>query len=71
MEKWCQDHTVLKMTTAPYFMKFVWYITLVTDTINFALILSIGTNFILVTTMKKTARSLILSGHTGWKSGGI
>jgi len=53
------------MTTAPYFMKFVWYIRLVTDTINFALILSIGTNFILVTTMKKTARSLILSGHTG------
>jgi len=56
---------VLKLTTANYFMKFVWYTRLVTDIINFALILSIGTNCILVTTLKKTARSLILSGHTG------
>jgi len=44
---------VLKLTTATYFMKFVWYIRLVTDTINFALILSIDTNCILVTIQKK------------------
>jgi len=54
---------VLKLTTATYFMKFVWYIRLVRDN-KFCFNPEHWYKLYISYNTENTARSLILTGHT-------